>query len=52
MEEIEKEDIFYFYFGDDIRTSHLSDIDVYNTELKSQIFFNKNQLKFFMRKTK
>jgi len=52
MEEIEKEDIFYFYFGDDIRTSRLSDIDVYNTELKSQIFFNEDQLKFFMKKTK
>jgi len=47
MKKTEKEDIFYYNFGDDIRMSHFSHLDVYNTEFKSDIKFNTNQLEFF-----
>jgi len=50
MKKIEEEDIFYFYSGDDIKTSYSSNLNVYNTEFKSQIFFTENQLEFFIKK--
>lgn len=49
MKKTEEEDIFYYNFGDDIRMSHFSNLDVYNTEFKSQIFFSKNQLEIFIK---
>lgn len=50
MKKTEEEDIFYYNFGDDIRMSHFSNLDVYNTEFKNDIKFNTTQLEFFTRK--
>jgi hypothetical protein len=51
MKTFDEEDIFYYHSGDDIRRSHSEKLDVYNTEIKSQILFNNIQLNFFMGKT-
>lgn len=50
MKNFDKEDIFYFHSGDDIRTQYTKKIDVYNTEFKSELNFNNTQLKYFLKK--
>lgn len=50
MRMIDEDEIFYYYSGDDIRRSYSENLDVYNTEFKSQIKFNNTQLKFFVKK--
>lgn len=50
MRIVDEDEIFYFNSGDDIRMSFSRIQTVYNTELKSNLKFNTEQLELFFRK--
>lgn len=50
MRIIDEDEIFYFNSGDDIRMSFSRIQTVYNTEFKSSLKFNTEQLEIFFRK--
>lgn len=52
MKQTNQDEIFYFYNGDDIRQYDLSSLDVYHTEIKSDLVFTSNQLSVFCEKIK
>jgi len=52
MKNNSQDEIFYFYNGDDIKRYNLSTLNVYNTEIKSDLIFTSNQLSLFCDKLK